>query len=234
MAVNSITFNGVKSTDKGLYVSGNKAFNSAEKEYTKVSVPGRSGDLLLFSRRFKNVNTIYHGIVIDSYADNTEAIRAWLLSADGYCRLEDTYNPNYFRMAVFTGPVDFDTILLEAGETDLTFDCKPQRWLKTGEASTTFNASGTITNPTKFTSSPLIRVYGTGDVTFSNGKITVSTKGTSYIDVDCDIKDCFEGSSNRNSNVSISGWPELSPGSNSVTFGSGIKKVIITPRWWTL
>ena len=246
MEINSITFNGKNSLDFGLYVSGNQTFNSAEKDYSKVSVPGRSGDLLLFNNRYKNVNVNYDAILIEDYEKNAEKVRSWLLSANGYCRLEDTYHPDEFRMASFSGPVDFDTKMLEAGETTLTFDCKPQRWLKSGEnwISCENGPSGftaTLSNPTLFESKPLIKLEGYGIIEIGTGIIEIrgdiiDVPTTIY--VDCEIMNCFyydnnsEVPKNANKYVIISKWPTLSPGdtyvhSNSVGFH-------IQPRWWTL
>lgn len=234
MAVNSITFNGINSLAYKLYVSGDQAFNSAEKDYEKVSVPGMNGDLLIFNKRYKNVNAPYRAILFEDYATNAALVRAWLMSAEGYRRLEDTYNPEYYRMAAFQGPIDFDTKLLEAGETTLIFDCKPERWLKTGEVSKTYNSNGTIINPTLFNAKPLIRVYGSGTIKIGIGTLTIQEAGTSYIDIDCSIQDCYEGTINKNNKVSIVKWPELIPGSNGIELGVGITKVEIIPRWWTL
>lgn len=245
MALNNFVFNGVDSTSLGLYVSGDKTFNSAEKEYTKVSIPGRSGDLLQINNRFKNVELEYQGIVIENYADNTEAIRAWLLSPEGYCRLEDSYHPNEYRMAYFAGPIDFESYLLSAGEATFMFDCKPQRWLKSGEIWLSVDAENsltrTIVNPTLFEAKPIIRVWGTGSfmINDSEVKISDSTTGT-YTDIDCDIQDCYEGSFNKNRFVSVIGykskWPSLKPGSNNIAINenSDITKIQILPRWWTI
>lgn len=246
MEINSITFNGKNSLDFGLYVSGNQTFNSAEKDYSKVSVPGRSGDLLLFNNRYKNVNVNYDAILIEDYEKNAEKVRSWLLSANGYCRLEDTYHPDEFRMASFSGPVDFDTKMLEAGETTLTFDCKPQRWLKSGEnwISCEYGPSGftaTLSNPTLFESKPLIKLEGYGTIEIGTGIIEIrgdiiDVPTTIY--VNCETMNCFyydnnsEVPKNANKYVIISKWPTLLPGdtyvhSNTVGFH-------IQPRWWTL
>lgn len=246
MEINSITFNGKNSLDFGLYVSGNQTFNSAEKDYSKVSVPGRSGDLLLFNNRYKNVNVNYDAILIEDYEKNAEKVRSWLLSANGYCRLEDTYHPDEFRMASFSGPVDFDTKMLEAGETTLTFDSKPQRWLKSGEnwISCENGPSGftaTLSNPTLFESKPLIKLEGYGTIEIGTGIIEIrgdiiDVPTTIY--VDCETMNCFyydnnsEVPKNANKYVIISKWPTLLPGdtyvhSNTVGFH-------IQPRWWTL
>lgn len=162
----SITFNGKNSLEFSLYVSGDKTFNSPEKDYTKVSVPGRSGDLVISNNRYKNVNVVYAGIIIDDYSNNVEKIRDWLLSPNGYCRLEDTYHPDEFRLAYFSGPIDFDTLLLEAGSVSLTFDCKPQRFLKSAEnihdytyvTDYDLQDEVLINNPTSQISKPLIQI----------------------------------------------------------------------------
>lgn len=239
MAMNNFTFNGVDSVSYGLYVSGDKTFNSAEKDYTKVSVPGRNGDLLYFNNRYKNVNLSYRGVVICDYEAHTEEIRSWLLSADGYCRLEDSYHPNEFRMAAFAGPIDFNTYMLNAGETTIMFDCKPERWLKSGEQWLSIETGNRIiNNPTKFSAKPIIRVYGYGRFVIGNETVEITNPGESsaYIDIDCEIQDCYEGTINQNKYVIISNnWPVLKPGSNGVTIlDSEITKIQIKPRWWTL
>lgn len=88
-------------------------------------------------------------------------------------------------------------------------------------------------NPTVFKSQPVIRVYGNGSFTVNNITVTV-TNATTYTDIDCEMMDCYEGSTNRNNDVSFSTYdfPVLEPGSNPVTIVSGITEVDIQPRWW--
>ena len=247
MAVNSITFNGRNSLDYGLYVSGGKTFNSAEKDYSKVSVPGRSGDLLIFNNRFKNVNVVYDSIIIENYYENVELIREWLLTADGYCRLEDTYHPDEFRIASFSGPIEIDNMYFQAGSTSLTFDAKPQRWLKSGENKilVTPEYNYPIVNPTACTSQPLIRVYlsetaTSGHVLVGAGEITVEKPdtftGDFWVDIDCSIMDCYRETTNMNPHVKISKWPEFKAGNSYVVFddNTDITKIEIIPRWWRL
>ena len=93
----------------------------------------------------------------------------------------------------------------------------------------------TLTNPTRFASKPLIRAYGTGSMSVNGITITV-TSCTSYVDIDCDMMDCYEGSTNRNADVAFSTYdfPELAPGDNTFTINSGISAISVIPRWWRL
>ena len=54
--------------------------------------------------------------------------------------------------------------------------------------------------------------------------------------IDCESGYAYSGANNYNRYVSVSSidFPTLAPGSNNITLGTGITKVIITPRWWTV
>lgn len=90
-----------------------------------------------------------------------------------------------------------------------------------------------LNNPTLFSSSPLIRVYGQGTVYAGGSGITVAGSYP-YVDIDTEIADCFYGATNANSVVTISGgFPKFGPGPNYIRY-TGFREVEITPRWWRL
>lgn len=201
-----------------------------------ISVPARNGDLVGIGTRLENVELTYNAFIYASFDSNIEALRAFLLSHDGYFKLSDTYHPGEYRQALYKGPLDPEvTPKNDAGQFALTFSCKPQRFLVSGETVVTVTANTTITNPTRFKAQPLLRVYGSGSLTVGGTTITISSADT-YTDIDCEMMDCFKGSVSKNQYVSFSSndFPSLVPGSNSITLGAGITKVEITPRWWTV
>ena len=198
---NKLVYNGIDLREYGLFVSGNRTFNAPRKEYDKVSIPGRSGDLVISNGRYSNVPLEYDAILIEDYELNTAALRSILLSPEGYVRIEDGYHPDEYRMGVFEGPLDFDTILLEAGRCTLEFNCMPQRWLKSGEEEFIIESPQTIVNNTMFDARPIFSFKG-------NGKLScVIEQGFDYqsfgIDfgqnssdmecfVDCDKMNCYK------------------------------------------
>lgn len=230
--------------DFEVHVSGDGSFNAPERDYEIVEVPGKSGDLFFDKGRFKNVDVTYHGFIANDLERNLKGLRSYLLSQNGYKRLEDTYHPDEFRLAVFKGPIDPEIIRLKGGEFDLTFTCKPQRFLKLGEETTRYpysESSYKVHNQTYNIASPLIRVYGVGTFTISSPTkvytVTVAThSGISYIDIDCDLGDCFYNATNCNGYVTLSNneFPKLVPGDNTVVVNSGVTRIEITPRWWDL
>ena len=69
---------------------------------------GRNGDLIQLGNRFQDVDITYHCGIIRDLAMNFNAFNAKLLTDPGYHRLEDSYHPEYYRMAVFESVLDPD------------------------------------------------------------------------------------------------------------------------------
>jgi len=234
---NYFTLDGVDSRSMGVYISGTGTFNSPARTLDFRVIPGRNGALVGLERRLENVELTYPAFICRNFDANLGALRAFLLSRTGYVRLTDSYHPEEYRMAIFSGPLEVaPTPIMDAGQFDLTFHCKPQRFLLDGETPVEFTAGGTITNPTLFDAQPLIRVFGAGRLGIGSALITIADSGSEYTDIDCDAMDCFYGVAPRNSYVTFSGndFPVLHSGNNGVELGSGIDKVIITPRWWSV
>ena len=159
-----IMFDGQNLADWGLHISGDKTFGAPERDVDEVEVPGRNGTLTYDNGRFNNYDLEYEGgIVSDDTVDfeyKIRRLRSFLCSRYGYKRLEDTYHPDEFRLAKFVDGLDPDVTQLQGGTFDLKFDCKPQRFLKSGEEAIVMTASGSIFNFTDFETKPLIRCYG--------------------------------------------------------------------------
>ena len=233
-------FDGESSMDYGLYISGHKTFSSPEMNVEKVSIPGRNGDLFVSATSYKNVSYAYDAF-IESVTDHTiyerkaSEVRSWLMSKIGYRRLEDDYHPDEFRLAMFKGPVQFSTIYFKAGSTTLTFDCKPQRFLKLGEKTLTYTAGTyTLLNPTKFTSNPLIEVTGTAGILTVNGK-RVQLLETGGIVIDSEVEQAYNGTTFKNDKIKLldNVFPTLVPDRNTIVVPSGMT-IEITPRWFIL
>ena len=233
---NYFTLNGVDSRDFGVYISGQGTFSASRREYNMVPIPGRNGELVGNEKRFENLELTYPAFIYTNFDQNIREFRNFLLSLVGYHNLIDTYHPDEFRKVVYEGEFNPNVESKnDAGQFDIVFNCKPQRYLLTGETVTTLTASGSITNPNRFDAQPLLRVYGAGQLGVNGDTITISQADV-YTDIDCEMMDCFKGTANRNRYVSFSSYnfPVLVPGVNNISLGSGITKVEITPRWWRI
>ena len=239
-----ILFNGISSQSLHVVVEHPPAYDSPERDYEVTSIPGRNGDLILDNGAFNNVSREYE-IAFDARQDgfsrSSSAVMSWLRSASGYARLEDSYDADYYRMACYRESTSVENVLNQAGKAKISFDCMPQRFLKSGETASIYTSSGTISNPTRFNAKPLISVVidlGTdGELVIGNYHLNISglDQGTGTnitIVLDCDLQDAVMNGDNWNKYISGK-YPELLPGENQISF-TGIQSVSITPRWWTV
>lgn len=236
MGMNTLSINGSVLPD--IYVDASLSFNKPEKDVESISVPGRNGDLIIDNDTFKNVVITYPCYIRENFATAFNTLVNTLAPLKGYQKIECSNDSTHYRLGRVIIPATPDAQRLNKdGKFNLAFNCKPQRFLNSGETVTTYNNTGTSTlsNPTNYASRPLIRVTGNGKVTV-NGTEIVLANTTNYTDIDCEAMECYYGSTNRNANVTFStnDFPVLSPGNNSIVRATGITKVEITPRWWEL
>lgn len=174
----SIIFGGVNSADFDLYIGGEGTFNAPKRAVEIVDVPGRDGAIAIDKGHFENIEVTYTVINqeknLATFSQKLSGFRNALCSQRGYQRLTDTFHPDEFRQALFVDgfeakPIDYAT----ASEFTVTFNCKPQRFLSSGETKTSVPSGGTVTNPTLLESSPMLEFKGYGSITLGGQSINV-------------------------------------------------------------
>lgn len=239
--------------DFGVYISGNGTYNAPARDVKSVAIPGRNGDLTLDNGRFKNVTVKYPAFIVEDFGRNIDALRDFLGTLRGYSRLEDTYHPDEYRMARVNGaftakPVD----KLVAGKFDLSFDCMPQRWLKSGEVKLpTLVALGggtkstQVMNPTSQSAMPLLLCKPVDYmlININNVQMKLTQAATNTI-IDCELQEAYSATTgaNHNSYLQLNDgvFPTLDEGLNTISItatGSGVmytSSMTVTPRWWCL
>lgn len=233
---NVIIFDDINSADYDVYVLDAKINNGVERDVESISVPGRNGDVHIDNGRYLNITVPYTCAIVDRADDTLQAFLARLASKIGYKRLEDSFHPEYFRQARFLGAVEPRMFAQRnKGVFDLTFDCKPQKFLKEGEKETAISGTTTFYNPTLFPAKPLIKITGTGTIAVGASTITVSQNPGNMV-IDCDIEDAYNSQTKQNYNSYISvtdgKFPEL-PSGNTNVIATGLTASVI-PRWWTV
>lgn len=233
-----LTFAGKSSLDFGLRISGESTYNSPERKFEEVKVAGRNGTLLLDEHSFKNIPVTYPAFILDDMPERVRNFENYMNSFAGYQRLEDTYAPDVFRLAQYVGGLKVKSkgYMNRQGEFDIEFNCKPQRFLKSGQMPQTFNTNGSFYNRTNYPALPHLRVYGSGAGTVGLGSYTITiSQINEYVDIDCELMDAYKGATNCNANVSFNADEiKLLSGTNGITFTGAITRVILTPRTYIL
>ncbi len=159
----NLIFNSVSAEDLGLVIQAPPAYTFPAKDLSTTHVPGRNGDLILDNYCYNNVDRTYSIASVfrpgTGFIANSEKIIKWLTTPTGYCRLEDSYDPLVYRMASYSASGSLTNYYDQATSLSITFNCKPQRYLKSGEKEVCYTGSEiTIDNPTTETALPLITV----------------------------------------------------------------------------
>lgn len=225
-------FNNKRSCDYGVWISGGGTFNAPARETEEIVIPGRNGVLTYDNGRYDAADVIYPAFISRRFVERVDAFRAFLTSSVGLHRLEDTYHPEEYRLARFSGGFAVTPAVRNlAGTFEIAFRCQPERFLKDGEIPVHLEADGTLFNYTLFPAKPLITVYGTdGSITVGGVTMTLSDlPGVAVID--CGAMEA--PGLNDHATLDDGAFPVLSPGLNDVVF-TGFSSVSIVPRWYTL
>ena len=180
MAVaNTFTFGGVSTSAYGLVVEGPGDYSAPKRAVDTIEIPGRNGAFQLDKGYYENIELEYKVVVKeatqDDFLDSIDAFRNAIVSQIGYQRLEDTYHPGEYRMAMYSGGLDEDTQFHGSGAVfKVNFDCKPQRFLASGETAVSVDSGDTLTNPTLFEASPLLEIVGSGKFAINGEELEIT------------------------------------------------------------
>ena len=136
--------------------------------------------------------------------------------------------------------VRFDT-----QQMTIAFECQPWRYLTPAAADITSAAGQTaliIENTHNVYSEPVITVSVSGSgvewtltIVNSEGTNVISCSGASTaIAINSELQECTNaaGNASRNYAVSLTKFPHLTPGTNTISWsGSGVSSVKVTPNW---
>lgn len=237
-----IAFNGVSSADVGIEVEKFPSYDIPEKEYDIIHVPGRNGDIVIDTGTYKNVSRIYEVSIATrdiAFHRKMGRVAQWLYSASGYARLEDSYEPDSYRLAIYNKKVSIENLFNEAGKAKLEFNCKPQRFLKSGDIPSIITTSSIIYNDTPFDALPIINVVTddtAGELTVGDVMLSIAANAGTNLTINSELQDVYSGTANKNSYVTLNSgiFPKLVPGNNAISFTGGIQSVTIYPKWWTI
>lgn len=231
-------FGGEASSDYGMVVSEAPTFERPVRKATVYNIPGRNGAIIKQQDAWEDVTRTYKVWLTkkagEDLAQTVDAIEAWLNSKTGYTRLEDSFEPDKFRLAYFNGGASISNEMTQYGTASLSFICRPERFYKSGEQEIELTGNDEIYNPTRFNSKPLLHIEGSGSVIITGGGQTMTVSLTDYINIDCDRM-----TANRepyeNKNADITGdFIQLLPGVNTITLSGTVTAATITPRFFTI
>lgn len=240
---NYIVFNGKNSVNNfGLVIDQLPESAHASRHGDLYQIAGRNGTFVHEDGTFENYEQVYDVNFIGNAFSKGRDVATWLLGSRGYCRLEDSYEPDFYRLARYAGPLNIENVLQQGARASIVFDCRPERYLKSGETAITAmsnvyaaqspSVTYDLVNPTGQVARPIIRVTGQGGIRFAvtpaNASADVviemaigTTTTTVTVIIDCETYTVTDTSGNdmssRVSFVDQDGYPEFPKLQSGVT-----------------
>lgn len=241
MIKDTFTFNGETSSDHGLMLEQADIFPAPVRKRTVLTIPGRSESVIQDGGCWENVSLKYTVSLRRNLPERWINILAWLSTPEGYCRLENSIQPEHFRLAYYEGGIDVNQLrTFKSARVNITFKARPELFLKNGENPIVFtrdseeSTAAELLNPTKFEALPLIKVTGTGNGSLSiHGRTINISNLVDYVYIDCEQQDVYRQTPENRNYLASGVFPKLVPGDNNITF-TGFTSVEITPRFYTL
>lgn len=228
-----IIWNGIDSDSVGLYVEHYPGIVLPTRKQRFVSVPGRSGDIIIMDDSFENV-TLSYDVFITETANmlvQQREITEWLFQP-GYNILEDSYDVGTARRAAFVGGQELESVLNRAGRGTIEFNAWPQRYIAHNIYPREYNSSLTVSNPTNNEARPYILVKGSGSGVLNVGNQTISLSSLPVV-LDSESQNAYYGTTNKN-NTMTGDFPLLPAGFTSISWSGGVTGIEIAERWYYL
>lgn len=248
---------GIDARSFGIYLQKPIKFSEAVPVVKKQTIPGRNGDLIFETGSYQNRTAVASCFCLQKDVEKTiSAAGRFLMAKHGYRRLETSDDPDHFWLARVENSPQIAQRVRTLAPFDISFDCKPQRFLKSGEEKMIFphtqkHEEIQIYNNFGFPARPLIYAKWS-EVTEHNyvDIIFYDASGNSMLDknirtfdmtvtdlyIDCDTHNAYNNDGNQNHNVVAYNFPALDIGLNNITIigPESLESVEIMPRWWEL
>ena len=204
------------------------------------NIPGKVRKPVFYNGQWNTVTRVYNisfpgnGQETAVYA-TIRSINTWLFS-EGYCRLEDDFDTDVYRMARCITSIEYNQIEGRAGQAQLEFECDARKFLKSAETLTAVTKNSTLVNP-GLQANPTILVTTSGAGTLTIGSYSVQISGNPGAPIKIDSEKMTitnqTGTTNYSSYISrMLDFPRLVRGSTTVTWNGSISAVSIAPNWW--
>lgn len=230
---NWFSWNGVRCTEYGVYVTELPPPTIAAERVTFTDVPGRSGSLTTLEGDYVYDDLVLTVTCVISDPSRISEIAGWL---QGSGTVTFANRDGGFYHARVINQISFEKILRGNPHRTfaINFRCKPF-WYEQAPQSiniaTGSGSSSSVTNPGNVPSEPIITLTGTGEITLIVGMTIIElTDMSGSITIDSTLQEAYNGAYSMNSHMS-GDFPVLLPGVNMVSWTGNVSSIRLEPNW---
>lgn len=215
----------INSLDKNIIINKMPDFERATSNIEKITIPGRDGFITQDDGTFQSVLKECE-CSLDDW--DISDICSWLT---GTSELILSDEPDKKYKATIINNIKFSKIIPVFHEFLIQFDCQPYKYAVENEHIEITENNYEIHSKTNVVSNPIIKVFGTGDITLDINSNKVILKNIDdYVVIDSENMNCYKDTVLKNSNM-YGDFPVLNPGINIISWVGNITKIELTPNW---
>ena len=236
MLSDTFYLDGVDARSVGIYLQKPIVFSEAIPITESNTIPGRNGNLIFYTGSYENRSGSASCFCLQKNVEKAiSSASRFLMGKKGYRRLETSDDPDHYWLARVVNSPEINMRLKTLAPFKIEFDCKPQRFLKSGEFPIDFSESIYLFNQYGQVALPLITQYGEGSGKLIVGDCVVEiSKITDFICLDSETQNAYNAYGNQNSNINAPVFPALGDGLTRIQIVGDITRGKIIPRWWEL
>ena len=227
---------GIDARSAGIQLQAPIEFSEAVPVVEAQTIPGRNGDLIWETGSYENRSGSASCFCLQKDVEKAvSSAGRFLMGKKGYRRLETSDDPDHYWMARVENSPQIAMRLRTLAPFEIGFDCKPQRFVKSGENAIVFQQNSSLFNQYGQIALPFITLYGQGAGRLTIGDCIVEVKALNgMLYLDSETQNAYNNNGNQNLNINAPVFPVLGDGEMPIAFSGGIQRVEIIPRWWEL
>lgn len=237
MLSDTFYLDGVDARSVGIYLQKPIVFSEAIPSAESETIPGRNGNLIFYTGSYENRSGSASCFCLQKNVEKAiSSAGRFLMGKKGYRRLETSDDPDHYWLARVVNSPEINMRLKTLAPFKIEFDCKPQRFLKSGEFPIDFSESIYLFNQYGQVALPTIILYGeeTPSVLTVGDCVVNISKIKNYIRLDSETQNAYNLWGNENGNINAPVFPVLGDGLTRIKTEGGITSGKIIPRWWEL
>lgn len=226
----SFNFNGKDSfVDYGIIIKDHYNIPLAKRNIEMIKVRGMNGSLKIDDGTYDNITIDISCMLKDcsNIQQKARDIKAWLAQSEGKLVFSDESDKYYIAQCI--NQIDITQTLPKFGEFLISFECYPFAYAVSNPVITLNSTTKSFNNLGTQPSEPIIKIYGTGDITFylNSKSVFIIKNVVDYVTIDSYKQDAYKDTLLKNNDM-IGDFPKLLVGNNTVNWTGTVTKVEIT------
>ena len=222
------TWNGIRSTAYGVYVSEQPPIMIPNERIEFEDIAGKAGSVAITEGE-----KVYHDIKLPvvCWANSAAEVRRFVQHIRGAGKIEFPNIPEGYYKGRLEQAVEIKRWKkTDVREFSMTFRCEPYIYIH-GNHDITLRTPGYVRNHFNEDALPIFNISGRGDLALSvNGRLITLSNIAGSITLNSAIEEAYNGTVSLNTQVSGE-FPRLAPGENAISWTGNISSIVITPNW---